>query len=73
MLYEVITSKKSPFNYKENTLLYISNSVPFPDGKNPQYIKAVADEIEILVRATHGNSLVLFTSYKVMELVFDIV
>lgn len=66
-------SKKSPFNYKENTLLYISNSVPFPDGKNHQYIKAVADEIEKLVRATHGNALVLFTSYKVMELVFDIV
>lgn len=66
-------SKKSPYNYKENTLLYISNSVPFPDGKNHQYIKAVADEIEKLVRATHGNSLVLFTSYKVMELVFDIV
>jgi ATP-dependent DNA helicase DinG len=61
-------SKKSPFNYKENSLIYISSSVPFPDSKNPQYIKAVADEIEKLVRATHGNSLVLFTSYKVHKI-----
>lgn len=51
-------------------MLYIPNNVPFPDAKNPQYIRAVADEVEILVKATHGHTLVLFTSYKVMELVF---
>lgn len=67
------TSKKSPFDFQRNCLLYISNNVPFPDGKNPQYIKAVAEEVERLILATHGHSLVLFTSYKVMELVFNII
>lgn len=66
-------SKKSPFDYKENSLLYISNNVPFPDGRNPQYIRALAEEVERLIKTTHGHSLVLFTSYKVMELVFNII
>lgn len=57
-------------NQEVNALLYIPNNVPFPDAKNRQYIRAVADEVEILVKATYGHSLVLFTSYKVMELVF---
>lgn len=66
-------NKRSPFDYQNNALLYIPNNMPFPDSKNPQYIRAIADEIARLVKATHGHSLVLFTSYKVMELVFNII
>lgn len=65
------TSKKSPFNYSENSLLYISDKTPFPDSKDPKYIKAVSDEVERLIKATYGHTLVLFTSYKVMELVYN--
>lgn len=65
------TSRKSPFNFRENALLYISNRLPFPDSKNPEYISAVSEEVEQLIKATHGHSLVLFTSYKVMELVYS--
>lgn len=63
------TSKASPFNYRENALIYISERVPFPDSKNASYISAVTDEIERLIRASHGHALVLFTSYRAMELV----
>jgi ATP-dependent DNA helicase DinG len=62
--------KLSPFNYEENCLLYISDKVPFPDNKDMNYIKAVANEIDRLINATHGHALVLFTSYRVMELVY---
>ena len=60
------TSKPSPFNYRENSLLYISEDVPFPDKTNPDYIMALADEIEQLIIAAHGHTAVLFTSHDVM-------
>ena len=60
------TSMPSPFDYKNNTLLYISDRIPFPDNKDKGYIMAVANEIERLVRASHGHAAVLFTSYNAM-------
>jgi ATP-dependent DNA helicase DinG len=56
----------SPFDYKNNAMIYISDNVPFPDNSNKQYIAAIADEVEQLVRASHGHAAVLFTSYNVM-------
>jgi len=60
------TTMPSPFDYKNNTMLYISENVPFPDNKDKRYIAAVADEIERLVTASHGHAAVLFTSYNAM-------
>ena len=65
------TSKKSPFNYKENALIYIPEYIPFPNIKREGYIKAVTDEIDRLLKATYGHSLILFTSYRLMEFVFN--
>jgi ATP-dependent DNA helicase DinG len=64
------TSMPSPFDYKNNTLLYISNAVPFPNQQDKRYLVAVADEIERLVRMSHGHAAVLFTSYNAMGQVF---
>jgi ATP-dependent DNA helicase DinG len=60
------TTMPSPFDYKNNTLLYISENVPFPDNKDKNYVAAIADEIERLVIASHGRAAVLFTSYNAM-------
>ena len=60
------TCMPSPFDYKRNALLYISETTPFPDSRDKSYITAVADEIERLVMASHGHAAVLFTSYNVM-------
>ena len=60
------TTKPSPFDFKNNAMIYISENVPFPDNKDKRYIKAVADEIERLVIASHGHAAVLFTSYNAM-------
>jgi len=60
------TSKPSPFNHRENALLYISEATPFPDSKNRDYIAVITDEIERLIRASHGHAAVLFTSYDAM-------
>ena len=65
------TSKKSPFDYKQNALIYIPEYIPFPNIKREGYIKAVTNEIDRLLKATYGHSLVLFTSYRLMEIVFN--
>lgn len=65
------TSKKSPFQYRENTLLYIPEHVPFPNTKREGYVRAVTNEIDRLLKAAYGHALVLFTSYRMMELVFN--
>ena len=64
------TSKPSPFCHRENVLLYISETVPFPDSQDKEYIAAVAEEIGRLIEASHGHAALLFTSYKAMDQVF---
>ena len=59
-------SLPSPFDFRKNCLLYLSQNTPFPDADDKDYIAAVAEEIERLVLASHGHAAVLFTSYKVM-------
>ncbi|MCL2053354.1 MAG: hypothetical protein FWG90_02780 [Oscillospiraceae bacterium] len=60
-------STPSPFNYRENALLYLSKNVPVPSVENPaSYINAVTDEVERLVIASQGRAAILFTSYNVM-------
>lgn len=65
------TSKPSPFDYKNNTLLYIPEHIPFPNLKNQQYLTSVAREIHRLLKVTYGHALVLFTSYWLMEKVLN--
>lgn len=66
-------SCESPFDYQNHTRLYISEMIPSPDMKDPGYIPAVATEIVRLIRAAHGHTAVLFTSYKALNAVYDIV
>ncbi|MDR1689178.1 MAG: ATP-dependent DNA helicase [Clostridiales bacterium] len=65
------TTKPSPFNYKENALIYISENTPFPDNKNHAYIDAVTEETARLIDASNGHAAVLFTSYKAMDMVYE--
>jgi len=68
----VETSKPSPFDYQKNTMLYLSRNVPFPDQSDSKYILAVANEVEKLIQVSHGHAAVLFTSYKAMDMVWEI-
>ncbi len=64
------TSQPSPYNYSNNTMLYISDAVPFPNQQDKNYLLAVAHEVERLVLASHGHAAVLFTSYSAMGQVY---
>lgn len=66
------TKTESPFDYSNHSRLYISKDVPKPDNDNEKYIKAIADEIRNLIEATNGHTAILFTSYKVLMAVYDV-
>lgn len=65
------SSTQSPFDYGNHTRLYIPDNMPYPDIENPEYIKAISDHVVRLVYATNGHTAVLFTSYKVLNAVYE--
>lgn len=60
-------SKASPFDYRQNAILYIPERMPFPDIRDNHYILAIKREILRLVQAAAGHTMILFTSYRLME------
>ena len=64
------TSKASPFNYMEHALLYLPEDMLFPEVKNSEYMEMVLNRMAELIEQTHGHTLVLFTSYRMMEIAF---
>jgi DNA polymerase-3 subunit epsilon/ATP-dependent DNA helicase DinG len=56
----------SPFDYETSTLLYLANDIPEPAEKKA-YQRAFEHGLINLCRATHGRTLVLFTSYNQLK------
>jgi ATP-dependent DNA helicase DinG len=52
----------SPFDYESSTLLYLINDIPEPQERQ-NYQRTVERGLLNLCKATHGRTLVLFTSY----------
>ena len=61
----------SPFNYRENCLLYIPDGLPRAQMGSEKEAKCLAEQICRLGEATHGHTLVLFTSYSLMGAVYN--
>ncbi len=60
----------SPFNYKQNAMLYVPAHLSEPPKTpNEGYIRSVLDEIVRLVTLTNGRTFVLFTSRKMLDTV----
>lgn len=63
--------KRSPFNYDENTMLYCSDKLPYPNQENRlEYREQSIAEIVRLLNVTHGKTLILFTAKEDMEYVY---
>ncbi len=63
----------SPFFYDEQSLLLIDNSLPDPVRTSEEgFGMAVAEALTVLLKVMNGNTLVLFTSHKLMRYVFDL-
>ena len=65
------TSKASPFDYQSHALLYLPQDIPSPANGDSRYFEAVVSRITELIDASHGHTMILFTSYRMMEQVYD--
>ena len=61
----------SPFNFKQQVQLHIPKSMP--DPKSSEFTPAVIRKIKHYLKLSHGKAFVLFTSYKMMDEVYDAV
>ena len=59
----------SPFNFKEQVKIHVPRSMP--DPYNAEFIPAAIREIKHYLKLTHGKAFVLFTSYKMMDEVYE--
>lgn len=66
-------TKDSPFDFKENCMLYIPENMPYPNSDDVNYIDRIGLEITRLIEASNGHALVLFTSYKPLRLIYKLV
>ncbi|MBO5015180.1 MAG: ATP-dependent DNA helicase [Bacteroidaceae bacterium] len=62
----------SPFDYENHTRLYLPKGMPLPDNDSDDYFKAIADKAYEIIQATHGHTAILFTSYKALRLVYEL-
>lgn len=60
---------KSPFNYKEQAMLYIPRKFPEPSHQN--FVDAVADAVSKIIEISKGRAFVLFTSFQNMRRVYE--
>jgi ATP-dependent DNA helicase DinG len=59
----------SPFDYEKQSLLFIDERLPFPKEEG-DFIRRCAQSIDELIKIARGRTLILFTSFKMMEEVF---
>lgn len=63
------SSLPSPFDFQKQALLTVPRDVPEPNDR--QFTKAISPMILEALNVTHGNALILFTSYGMLGKVFD--
>jgi len=61
---------QSPFDYKGRTLLYVPEK-GFPEANAPEYPTLLCERMLQLLLRSKGRALVLFTSFRSMDLVAD--
>jgi len=60
----------SPFDYKKQVSLYIEKNMPLPNRVS-EYACAVAEKVKKYLEITNGSAFVLFTSYSLMNMVYE--
>jgi len=55
----------SPFNYREQALLYIPDGLPEPQSQD--YLKAVVEKAIPIINLSEGRTFFLFTSYRALN------
>lgn len=61
----------SPFKYQQQVKYYCPPDMPNPNS--PDFTEAAASKISGYLKLTHGKAFVLFTSYRMMDEVYQVV
>lgn len=61
----------SPFDFRRQVQIHIPRNMPHPNSD--KFVFAAIDKIRYYLKLTHGKAFVLFTSYKMMDEVYDAV
>ena len=61
----------SPFDFKQQVQIHIPRNMPHPNSD--RFIPAAIEKIKHYLKLTHGKAFVLFTSYKMMDEVYEAV
>ena len=59
----------SPFDFNKQVQIHIPRYMPDPNSR--EFVPAVIQKIRHYLKLTHGKAFVLFTSYKMMDEVYD--
>ncbi|OWZ83892.1 ATP-dependent DNA helicase [Natranaerobius trueperi] len=65
----ITCSINSPFNYKEQASIFVPRNFPFP--RTDEYEEKLIEAIRYMVTKVGGKTLVLFTSYRMMNLAYE--
>jgi len=61
----------SPFNYKEQALLYLPDGISEPGKSHEEYLNSLVQEVENILEITGGRAFVLFTSYGDLDRIYS--
>jgi ATP-dependent DNA helicase DinG len=61
----------SPFRFEEQALLYTVKDFPDPAAEQEKFLQASIQRIKELLKASSGHAFVLFTSYSMLNKVYD--
>ena len=61
----------SPFDYINQALLYTPKDLPEPGSETTHYIEELSNRCRELILASNGNTFILFTSYALLNKVFE--
>ncbi len=62
---------EAPFDYPRQALLYIPDDLPEPGDETGDYVAGIANRCRELVAVSGGNTFILFTSYALLNQVYE--
>ena len=61
----------APFDYPNQALLYVPRDLPEPGSETGPYVAELSDRCKELVMASGGKTFILFTSYALLNQIFE--
>ncbi len=62
---------EGPFDFPKQALLYVPDDLPEPGEEADVYVDGIADRCQELVEASNGKTFILFTSYSLLNQVYE--